>query len=251
LAEGKRTYGLVLANLRSVGSSLVNLKRGNFADAFRALGVPRRRQRRLRATDISGRWLEMQYGWRPLVDQAYEAGKALRAASKERVLRFSATQQRTKLVDLGTPGVYETWCKATVSVKIIAELYEDIPVERALGLTNPAAVLWEIVPYSFVVDWFLPVGSYLSALGVIPSLQGRFLTISKGTWKGDRFKKIGSLPTFRPAAGYGLKRTYMRYERVPSSFLSVPPPRFTSIPRALSPAHLYNAVALVHQQLAK
>lgn len=34
----------------------------------------------------------------------------------------------------------------------------------ALGLGNPLKVFWEAIPYSFVVDWFLDVGSALSTL---------------------------------------------------------------------------------------
>jgi hypothetical protein len=35
-----------------------------------------------------------------------------------------------------------------------------------LGLVNPLAVAWELVPLSFVFDWFLPVGDMLSALTI-------------------------------------------------------------------------------------
>jgi hypothetical protein len=38
----------------------------------------------------------------------------------------------------------------------------DLPAR--LGLLNPAEVIWELVPFSFVADWFLPIGDYLSAL---------------------------------------------------------------------------------------
>lgn len=192
----------------------------------------------------------MQYGWRPLVDQAYEAGKALEAATKERSLRFTVSSQKTKQIDLSaSPGFYELWHVARLQTKILCELYEELSLARSLGLANPAAVAWEVVPYSFVVDWFLPVGSYLSAWGVIPALKGRFLTISKGSWKGARFVKTSPFPLGRPAAGSGLRDRYLRYSRVPSGGLSVPAPTFNKLPKALSPAHLYNAVALVHQRL--
>jgi hypothetical protein len=32
------------------------------------------------------------------------------------------------------------------------------------GFTNPINLLWELIPFSFVADWFLPIGSYLEAL---------------------------------------------------------------------------------------
>jgi hypothetical protein len=249
MAEAGKTYGTVLRNLRSIGSGLVALKRGRPADAFRALGVSRNNRRPLRASDISGRWLEMQYGWRPLVDQAYEAGKALEAQTGPRVYRFRASQKKTKLVDLSSsPGFYELWSNASVSIKFLAELYEDVPLARALGLTNPAAVAWEVVPYSFVVDWFLPVGSYLSAWGIIPSLKGRFLTTTRGSWVGCRFVKTSPFPVGRKDSG--LRHKHFAMSRSPSGSLSVPRPAFNELPRALSPAHLYNAVALVHQSLS-
>jgi hypothetical protein len=34
----------------------------------------------------------------------------------------------------------------------------------SLGLTNPLELIWERIPYSFVVDWFLPIGGWLSTL---------------------------------------------------------------------------------------
>jgi hypothetical protein len=250
MAEATRTYGLVLGNLRSLGRSLIALKRGNVAGAFRELGVPARRSKPLKAKDVSGRWLEMQYGWRPLVDQAYEAGNALAAVTGPRVLRYKANLAKTKEKDLSiSPPGFSSMFLCSVRVQILAELSEDISIARSLGLTNPLAVAWEVVPYSFVVDWFLPVGSYLSAWGVIPALKGRFLTTIKATMKGERFTKFGPNPVLRPALGYGLRENHIAYSRSPSSSLSVPLPTMKSIPQALSPAHLYNAVALVHQRL--
>jgi hypothetical protein len=32
-----------------------------------------------------------------------------------------------------------------------------------LGLANPAAVAWELVPFSFVVDWFTDAGTFINS----------------------------------------------------------------------------------------
>jgi hypothetical protein len=32
-----------------------------------------------------------------------------------------------------------------------------------MGLENPLAVAWEVVPFSFVLDWWIPVGNILQA----------------------------------------------------------------------------------------
>lgn len=34
------------------------------------------------------------------------------------------------------------------------------------GLTDPLTVAWELLPLSFVVDWFVPVGAFLDSLGL-------------------------------------------------------------------------------------
>lgn len=33
-----------------------------------------------------------------------------------------------------------------------------------LGLTNPTEILWELAPFSFVLDWILPIGDWLKSL---------------------------------------------------------------------------------------
>lgn len=42
----------------------------------------------------------------------------------------------------------------------------DLLLPAKVGLTNPLSVAWELIPFSFVVDWFLPIGKYLDALDV-------------------------------------------------------------------------------------
>jgi len=251
LAESAKTYKSVLDNVRSIGGALVALKHGRFAQAARYLGVPQHRRSRLNAHDVSGRWLEMQYAWLPLVSQSFEAGKALKALAGPRVLRFTASSRKTGQYDGAiTPSFYTYNVSTSFTKKLNCELVEDIGVARSLGLVDPLQIVWEIVPYSFVIDWFLPIGTFLSAWSVIPKLKGRFLTIERGGQKGQ--KPILKAPAI--AAGWrstDRKDTAFSISRTPSSSLSVPLPRFRSMPQALSPAHLTNAVALIHQLLKK
>jgi len=43
----------------------------------------------------------------------------------------------------------------------------------ALGLNNPTAIVWEAIPYSFVVDWFFRLDDWIDQLAISPF---------KGTW---------------------------------------------------------------------
>jgi hypothetical protein len=257
IAEAKKSYGTIMSNLQSVGSALRNLKRGRFGDAARDLGRgksdPRFRPQNLNSKDLSGRWLETQYAFMPLVSQAYEAGKALEAVTKPRGYRFSAGSgtKRATMAMSNSPTVYSTKMYLTYSKRVTAELREPLALNRSLGLTNPLEIAWEVVPYSFVVDWFLPVGSYLSAWGVIPALTGRFMTTERAAIKRGPTGR-GSNPTSNTYLLYvagNRKESLFRTTRTGSTSLSIPRPTFNRLPRALSPRRLLSAISLIHQRL--
>lgn len=53
-----------------------------------------------------------------------------------------------------------------VKVQHIADVRVTNPnllLASRLGLTNPASIAWELVPFSFVVDWFGTVGEFLAS----------------------------------------------------------------------------------------
>jgi hypothetical protein len=261
IAEAHKTYGTILSNLRSIGKALLYLKHGNVPAALRTLGStasnPHSRDRglitfkRLYAKDLGGRWLETQYAFLPLVSQSYEAAKALTAITGPRRFRFSVgSGTKRGVMDVASTTSYVNNASFTYSRRLLAELSEEVGLSRSLGLTNPAAIAWEVVPYSFVVDWFIPVGSYLAAWGVIPALKGRFLTIERGAIKGGVIRN--GFAGWTPGSHYELsarKESLFRIKRTVSSGLSVPMPTFNSLPRALSPKRILNAVALIHQRL--
>jgi hypothetical protein len=61
-------------------------------------------------------------------------------------------------------------CSREVMCKVWCELSSPHLSElQQLGLTNPALVAWELVPFSFVFDWFIQVGDWLTGL---TALQG-------------------------------------------------------------------------------
>lgn len=251
MAEMHKTYGTVLTNLRSIGAALYDLKHGQIVSALRTLGAGQvKTHRQLKAKDLSGRWLETQYAFLPLIDQSYQAAKAMEAISRGRSLKFSARSRTYRVTrnESSSPAGYNYPTNWTYSKKILANLYEELSLGRSLGLTNPAAIAWEVVPYSFVVDWFLPVGSYLAAWGVIPALTGRFLTIERAGAKGGVVGP-GTSGTGATYVAQHKRETFFRMLRTPSSSLSVPRPTFNKLPKALSYKHLTNAVALIHQRL--
>lgn len=247
-AEGKKTVGMVTSAVSSIGGAILDLKKGRFESAARRFGV-KPRTSRLSEKDVAGRWLELQYGWIPLLSDVYEASKAYESiTSGHRKSRLSVSINRKGTKDTSVSPSNWT-CKCTVDEKwrLIYEMSEMMSTPRSLGLTDPLSVAWELIPYSFVVDWFLPIGSYLENLNTIPTLRGRFMTIKVRNVQGSAVRVSNPLidwikyPTTYHSSKY--------FTRSVSTSLSVPRPGFETLPDAMSPSRIWNAIALVTQRI--
>jgi len=119
-------------------------------------------------------WLELQYGWNPLMQDVEGVGDALanrvnsfkpHAVVHGNVGETIMDEYHGSSVSL---GARYTALRRTIYRGKVTLLYTlnnpELALLSQLGLVNPFEVIWEKLPYSFVVDWFAPVGSWLSAL---------------------------------------------------------------------------------------
>lgn len=204
----------------------------------------------------AGNWLALQYGWKPLLTDIYEGmvfvDHQLRNPVVHRVSSTAYAAGKKDGVEITVPidsGPTHAWIyhRQVSSERIIAFLKEK-DVIRLTGLLDPASVAWELLPYSFVIDWFIPVGNYLSAKGLANSLKGTFVT--------TRFMRITSLPSSSavPRGGWtldtkmnysGNKSKLIKVNRTVSTTLQVPLPEVVPLSKAVSWARATNAVALL------
>lgn len=259
LAESPQTFRMIALNLKRISVALNAVKHGRLDQAARALGTSpsatyygttfRGRKaivggnRKLVSEDISSMWLEIQYGWRPLINDVYEAMKAFEAkTAPPRKSVVVASTSRSVTDQYTTPGslIFNTK-KSKISIRVICELQEELSVARSLGLYNPAAILWEKVPWSFVVDWAIPIGTYLDVLGTIPHLSARFCSTYKVKTESHG---VGTTDGYRDATVHCHS---IELARRISTSLDVPLPRFQPLKKIASIGHTYNALALLHQ----
>jgi len=128
-------------------------------------------------------WLQFHFGMEPLVKDLYELMKLMENQLRKKIVvhaqkRESWTFREDKLSTVGTL-TEESW-KLTARVSGTVEPdNRSLMTMNDLGITNPFLLAWELLPYSFVVDWFIPVGAYL---GQLDALAGYKVTNGYSTW---------------------------------------------------------------------
>lgn len=207
VAETRETAKLFRGTLDTVSKSWKDLK-----DSFGGSSRQARRNRSIlrdlaangrrtqtdltgASRDVAGKYLGWVFGVLPLVDTVLASCQALagsytREANEVYSVYHSETHAwyytRRKMSgnkQIGFVYAHLTG-KSTAEWKYQVES-PALATAQQLGLTNPLELVWEIIPLSFVVDWFLPVGSMIQNLQQplgVKSLGGYTYFKAKGQW---------------------------------------------------------------------
>lgn len=213
-------------------------------------------------------WLEISYGWMPLLSDAEDSAKLLahhlndppptrtratlkKGSSYRRVTRWQwcpdATDYSAEWWEgEGVPGVKYAigTAKAVHKAQLIAKWREGgDSLPKLLGLTTLESAIHELTPWSFVVDWFIPIGDWLAARGYAQGLQGSFVRSDKRTLVSDT--PLGDFTMTSGGTGRIPHKKVVNFDRLILSTLEVPKPTFKPLSKSLSWRHCVNAVALL------
>lgn len=183
LAEARSSLMMIAVTANRLARMLMFLRTRNCAT------LPKRLRSKLNCTgrwnkamwddiDLNSLWLELEFGWRPLLNDIYNA-----AESAAKILHPQTREKLTVTVSVKTDaqpsgsdgtvgplygetlppgctwGYYPRVC--TESLRFKFALREEAHWSWALGIQDPESIAWELLPYSFVVDWILPIGDWL------------------------------------------------------------------------------------------
>lgn len=175
LATRRQTMDLLASNAVRLATAYNQARRGNFSGAATTLGI--RSSVRPGTKSASSGWLQLQFGWMPLASDIFGAYQELTTEKPSSgdlvVLRVSddstgRTQSKAAYYPFGSSWYGGTEIEIeTIFQRNLKQSYwwkldlESLHAASRNGLTDPLVVAWDLVPFSFMVDWLLPVGQYL------------------------------------------------------------------------------------------
>jgi hypothetical protein len=224
LSQYKQTVSMFISALRRL-LSLANTIGAFYRYVSRGPGY--RRRVRIPNVDgfvdpknLAGLWCEMRFGWRPLLNTlngVIEALHSLHGESKRVTYRafenFTSKEEKLSVLhqptwdfestlNVSTKKTYESTFRGGILLEKTTTLAEDL----GLDLRYVPIALWDLIPFSFVVDRFITVGDFIRSIHPIP------VSAFGGSWVVERFErshvyKCEYLPhSFSSGSGAGYKR---------------------------------------------
>lgn len=274
-AERKQTANLLASSAIRIAKSARALRKGNVTGALNTLGFsPSQNQlRKLRIRQfksgsvrsqkynsqaLANNWLEIQYGWKPLLSDVYGSAELLaksldRPETKTVHISISKVKCKVETIYYGFSDCLVvtrdlrtlSTCKKSITYSITSQ---GSRVLAEVGISNPVLLAWELVPFSFVVDWFLPIGNYLSTIDATAGCS--FVRGTRSTrWSCDNlFTGIGRQNNGANGnwtySGYGSGK-YESAIVTRSALSSFPSSNVPSLKNPFSLTHVANALALL------
>jgi len=175
LLEAGSSAQMLLVRLRQLNNIRQAVVRRDFSLLVRSLadsGANQKKVSQLKRRDLArnpaNTWLEIQFGWLPIISDMYGLVEVMQSEFRLRPLKGRGQQV--------TQDYFFGWCPVTQvkRVEIAATIKVTNPnllLANQLGLVNPLSVAWDAVPGSFLLDWFLPVKKFIDSYSAFAGVE--------------------------------------------------------------------------------
>lgn len=212
--------------------------------------------------NAAGAWLEGRYAWRTLWFDMQDFQAALeqlnegyRARISDRV-GYSDSAIGEVLSPVGVYlGAFHARSRITweVNVGYRASVTADIKAKLPAFRASLFQTTWELIPWSFVIDWFISVGSFLETLTFLSVTNGYsaatgMLVSYHEVEELDQVEKFPDTVTHKSTilASSRTERTLILTERSPATLPSIPQPHIR-----LNSYKVLDLIALAIQQMVR
>ena len=259
---------------KRISSAVKNLRSGNVGGAISSLlgsNSAGQRGEAGRITRLLGgvpeQYLALQYGVKPLLADVYnsvqicheaysDTGSVHRAESS-----CSVTLPNKSVFVDANPGwgprieYLATGRKVSVKGRIDYSVSGTGMLRSLseLGITNPISLAWELLPWSYVVDWALPIGAFLQGLDYslgLSFVKGSYTFRHTQNWRSRLVRTKGFMDggyTATWSGGTGSGMGFYMHRNVLSGF---PLPPLPTLKDPFSPTHMAEGLSLLSQAFA-
>lgn len=251
VAEFHQVKSMIADSATRLAKVILDLKRGNLVRAAKEL-FPK--NTKALASDV----LVYQYGVRPLLSDI------------DGMAKFLATPM-TRFVDIvvsvrenvpSTSYTFSNQWPHSVETEVVDSGYVDVKYKfrvelilkglqgmKELGIGNPVALAWELIPFSFVADWFIPIGDYLNSLDAYDGckiIHGHRTVFRKKYTKVTRNYGGFNIDGWKTETK-SVTNTFEETECAREILTAFPEIQLPSLKDPLSRDHVINAMALIRQ----
>lgn len=213
--ERQKTYDMITSRLLKIGKGAAHLLNRDFRKFLAEFGLqPKKKDRNVRFINgssyrktavrrgnktgnqyvhgkkLSEYWLEYWMGWAPTAGDIYTLLEFLEKPYPDCEIRAGGSAPASEGLKTSSSTLRTNyWADCKVSVHIRGKIRvtnAGLFTMEGSGLLNPAVTAWELVPMSFVVDWFVNVKQLLAQVSNFAGLEIYDLwlsTILKGNTK--------------------------------------------------------------------
>lgn len=194
VAEYKQSLDLIESTAITLWRFCKALHRFDFPEAARILrtGIPPGLKKK--AKSFGDNFLKFHFGWEPLVKDIGAAINTLQSPINSKRLKGRSGKIQ-HFQDTGRIGGsfwsrqvdnYFTSCQMGCTVTVTNP---NLYLAQQLGFVNPLAVAWELVKFSFVVDWFVNVGQVIGAFTDFAglSISGAYTSYTQRSSRQESF----------------------------------------------------------------
>lgn len=162
-AESRKTVDSMVSIMRRTAKIAKNLRKFN----IRSL------RNELHPRELADRYMEARYAIRPLIYDAYGVAAAFQAERNSKIRRtFRGFEEESAsisdTVETNSFGVltqakWDRSARCTISARAGVLCDVNLTTVSVLGVNQPFESMWELTPFSFIIDWFANVGDTIAA----------------------------------------------------------------------------------------